>query len=157
NDQARLDQVWADTGVHPNVAVEAASLAMHAGNDRIEPMLYKRLQLLGPDRVRELVSNPEEVTRLALALGADANDVFDVAQDFVADVVLKQRITGALTRRFTKNPDNAPNLAVNEIPDHPRLRAIATELALDFDTLFDAVDDMRPDKNQGNFVGTFLQ
>jgi hypothetical protein len=152
-DKALRKQVEQETGVPRDHVVQAATMALDA-QGVTAALIWYRLDLLGRARVRELLSNPHEMARLAVNLGAKLTDVVAVATKIVEAVELKAKIPVVLSKHL--NDPNAANLACNETPEYPTLFAVAKELKVKFEWLADQVDQLRPAKNRGNMLEQLL-
>ena len=141
-----LNQAEQDTGVPADKVVAAIGMALHA-DGVTAALIWYRLQLLGKSRVRELISNPKEMARLAVNLRAKMSDVMAVATQIVGDVELELQVPVVLQKHL--NDPNAANIALNEMPDYPTLNAVATELHVDVSWVADQVDALRPNANRG--------
>ena len=152
-DKALRKQVEQETGVPRDHVVQAATMALDT-QGVTAALIWYRLDLLGKARVRELLSNPHEMARLAVNLGAKITDVIAVATKIVDVVELPAKVPVVLTKHL--NDPNAANLACNEMPDYPTLFAVAAELNVKFEWLAKQVDKLRPANNRGNMIEQLL-
>ena len=152
-DKALRKQVEQETGVPRDHVVQAATMALDT-QGVTAALIWYRLDLLGKARVRELLSNPHEMARLAVNLGAKITDVIAVATKIVDVVELPAKVPVVLTKHL--NDPNAANLACNEMPDYPTLFAVAAELKVKFEWLAKQVDKLRPANNRGNMIEQLL-
>ena len=134
------------TGIPDEHLVAIAQLVMKPGQPEVL-LLSRRLHELGQARVRELVDNPAEVAWLAAKLGVDPAALAEQAADLLNE---EARFTKLLVGHLPF-PD-AANRAVNQLPDYPVIKAIAAELGVAFDAVFEDIDRRRPRQHRRRFL-----
>jgi Domain of unknown function (DUF4157) len=139
-----------DKGIPADYAPVLASQILAGSAATADAYVRRRVEQLGEEGARRLLSDPYEMKHLARVSGTSVKTVLAAVKAKLKDIDTKSEVRAALIARI--DDPLAADIAVNEYPAYPTATEIADEVGVSFPDVIRIINECRPPARRGAFL-----